>query len=57
MKAREFTQGRTGVVLELGQDLLDLRAIEHLGQTGHGLDGVMGRDIVGAGLAEPARGT
>ena len=54
-EGQQLAQRRAAVILELGQDLLDLGAVEHLGQTGHRLDGVMRRDVVGIGLAEPAR--
>ena len=54
-EGQQLAQGRSAVILELGQDLFDPGAVEHLGQAGHRLDGVMCRDIIGASRAGPAR--
>ena len=48
-EAQQVAKGRALVILQLGEDLLDLGAVKHLGQTGHGLDRVACRDIVRAG--------
>ena len=56
-EAQQVAQGRPLIILQLGEDLFDLGAVEHLGQAGHGLDRVMCRDVVRARRAVRASRT